>query len=134
MKSYLDINRHSHSFLINYKNAVLSKQISFKKNSAIIKKYIELFYNKLLNDNLLKNTLIYYHIKLYVAFLSDYSYKPLEINLEIIHRTQLFYIAYEEILEEEHKNISEMRRIHNKIDWSLLSVNPSPQLHINLDF
>ena len=127
MKSYLHINNHSNKFLIDYKNAVLSKQISFKKNSKIIKKYIELLYNKLLNNDTLKNTLIYFHIKLYVAFLSDYSHNALEINLEIIYCKNLFYIEYQKKLGKSQRDISEMYTINEQIDWRCLSTNPEPR-------
>ena len=48
MQSYLHINNHQNNFLIDYNHAVLNKELSFKKNSKLIKKYINLFNNKLL--------------------------------------------------------------------------------------
>jgi hypothetical protein len=117
MKSYLHINKHQNRFVIDCNHAVLNKELSFKKNSKNIKKYIKLFYNKLLNNNSLKNTLIYFHIKLYVTFLSNYSHNAKEINLEIIHCKNKFYILYQEILLQSQQNIFDIYKRHTTIDW-----------------
>lgn len=100
----IELNSLIRSFLnisnIIFKHfSILSKNyLSYIHILENIKKYIANNYNALIELNLLKYTLIYFHTKTYITFYGDYSFKPLKINLEIINNPNFF-------CEEIFKNI-----------------------------
>ena len=135
MKSYVNIHAHEKRNLIkiNEEQNNKSKYSSYKKNYELMKNYIERNYNKLLKNNKLKQTLICFHIKLYVLFLSNYdTYKPLEINLKIFTSADEFYFLCEKSkhCDKEYKitytyDVSDDIIINwIFIDWELFKKNP----------
>jgi hypothetical protein len=99
MYSYININTHSKRNLIKLSRKKINKKNKYKsyyKNHALMQNYIRCNYHKLLQNNSLKQTLIYFHIKVYVTFLSKYrAYRSLTINLNIFNSADIFYMLCE---------------------------------------
>ena len=133
MHFYIHINIHSKRNLIKLNEKKINKKSKYKsyaKNHELMKNYIRCNYYKLLKDNSLKQTLIYFHIKLYVTFLSKYRpYMPLTINLNIFNSVDTFFM-----LCEKSKYCDKKYKIENRIyiydsimfiDWTRLSTQPN---------
>ncbi len=89
--------------------------ISIKRK---IKKYIENNFDNLVKENSLKNALLYFHIKNYVTFLSEYStFVPLEINVNVMcnHKSfHIFFLQYMKLKQiSTNQNIPELEPINN---------------------
>jgi hypothetical protein len=109
IRSYLDISVNFDNFYF-FKNGI-KKKIIIKKQSKHIDYYnkkklliIYIFnnFNKLLfNTNLLKKALIYFHIKVYITFLSNYcSFKPLHIDLQFIFNKAILFDLFKKQIKQ----------------------------------
>ena len=127
MHFYININIHSKRNLIKLNEKKINKKSKYKsyaKNHELMKNYIRCNYHKLLKDNSLKQILIYFHIKLYVTFLSEYHSRPLTINLNIFYCDNEFFMLCE---KSKHCNKKykidtsfHIDRPKRKINWHLV--------------
>ena len=108
IRSYLNISVNFDNFYFFSNYIIKSTKITIKKQSKHIdyykKKQLLIMYifnnfNKLLcNTNLLKKELIYFHIKIYITFLSNYcSFKPLNIDLQFIFNKATIFNLFRNI-------------------------------------
>lgn len=67
--------------------------------------YIKNNFDDLVEKNLLKNTLIYFHVKTYITFLSEYcSFVPLNININVFCDYKLASICYQQFMKGINQN------------------------------